>query len=156
MFDFNCGFGAPVCNFNIEGVTERSGVELSAAAIVTDGLTITAGYTYTDTETATGERLTYVPRHNFVVGFDAQPIDKVELNVTVKYVADSIYTNGPPEGELDDYVLVNAKASYEFQPGWKAYVRGENLLDEKYETILDYGTAGLSVYGGQTMVLPRD
>ncbi len=76
--------------------------------------------------------------------------------MTVNHFADPIYTNGPLEGELDDFVLVNAKASYEFQPGWKAYVRGENLLDEKYETILDYGTAGLSVYGGLTMVLPSD
>lgn len=156
VFDFGCGFGAPVCNFNQEGVTERNGVELSAAAIVTEGFTVTAGYTYTDTETADGDRLTYVPRHNFVVGFDLQPIDKVDLNVTVKYVADSIHSNGPPAVELDNYVLVNAKASYEFQPGWKAYVRGENLLDEQYETILNYGTAGLSVYGGVTMALPSD
>ncbi|MGE0024756.1 MAG: TonB-dependent receptor plug domain-containing protein, partial [Hyphomicrobium sp.] len=156
VFDFGCGFGAPVCNFNQPGVTQRNGVELSAAAIVPEGLTVTAGYTYTDTETADGERLTYVPRHNFVVGFDAQPIDKVDLNVTVKYLADSIHSVGPPAVELDDYVLVSAKASYEVIPGWKAYVRGENLLDEDYETILGYGTAGLSVYGGLSMVLPND
>lgn len=156
VFDFGCGFGAPVCNFNEPGITQRNGVELSASAIVTEGLAVTAGYTYTDTETADGERLTYVPRHNFVVGFDAQPIDKVDLNVTVKYLADSIHSVGPPAVELDDYVLVSAKASYEFIPGWKAYVRGENLLDEDYETILGYGTAGLSVYGGLTMVMPSD
>lgn len=155
-FDLNCGFGAPVCNFNEIGTTKRNGVELSAATIVTDGFTVTAGYTYTDTETPNDERLTYVPRHNFVIGFEAQPIDKVNLNVTVKYVADTLHSNGPPVIELDDYVLVNAKASYEFMDGWKAYVRGENLLDEDYETIRGYGTAGVSVYGGVTMALPSD
>lgn len=155
-YDFGCGFGALVCNFNQPGVTERNGVELSAAALVTDGLTVTAAYIYTDTETAAGDRLLYVPRHNFVVGFDAQPMDKVDLNVTVKYVADTLHNNGPPAAALDDYVLVNAKASYEFMPGWKANVRGENLLDEDYETILNYRTPGVSVFGGITMALPSD
>lgn len=156
VYDFNCGFGAPVCNYNQPGITRRNGVELGAAAIVADGLTITAGYTYTDTETAADQRLTYVPRHNFVVGLDARPMDKVELNVVVKYVADSLHSNGPPAVALDDYVLVSAKASYAFMDGWTAYVRGENLLDEDYETIRGYGTAGLSVYGGITMALPND
>ncbi len=156
VYDFNCGFGAPVCNYNQPGITHRNGVEIGAAAIVTDGLTITAGYTYTDTETAADQRLTYVPRHSLVVGLDAQPMDKVDLNVVVQYVADSLHSSGPPAVELDDYVLVSAKASYAFMDGWKAYVRGENLLDEDYETILGYGTAGLSVYGGITMALPSD
>ena len=55
---------------------------------------------------------------------------------------------------LTDSVLVNAKASYEFSPGWKVYVRGENLLDENYQTAIDYGTPGASVYGGLSMALP--
>jgi len=117
------------------------------------GIAVTAGYTYVDTETPDGERLTHVPRHNFVVGVDIEPIDKVELNVTVKYVADTLQAVDVP---LDDYVLVSAKASYEFTPGWKAYVRGENLLDEEYQTVLGYGTPGLSVYGGLTLALPSD
>lgn len=142
---------------NVPGVTHRNGVELSAAALVADGIAVTAGYTYIEAETATGERLSYVPRHNFVVGVDLQPMDKVELNVTAKYVADvqeDHWLLGPVA--LDDYVLVGAKASYEFTPGWKAYVRGDNLLDEDYQTILGYSTAGLSVFGGVTMALPSD
>lgn len=142
---------------NIPGVTHRKGVELSAAAQVTDGVVVTAGYTYVDTETATGDRLSYVPRHNLFVGVDLQPMDKVELNVSAKYVADTLenhFAVGPYL--LDDYVLVSAKASYEFTPGWKAYVRGDNLLDEDYQTILGYSTAGLSVFGGVTMALPSD
>jgi vitamin B12 transporter len=79
-------------------------------------------------------------------------MDKVALNVTTQYVADVIDSGV----ELNDYVLVSAKASYEFAPGWKAYVRGENLLDESYQTILNYGTPGASVYGGLTMALPSD
>lgn len=148
-----CGFPGELCNINVAGVTERRGVELSAAAIITDGVTLSAAYTYIDTETATGERLARIPRHNYVLGLDMQPIDKVELNVTAQFIRDveeNAFT------ELDDYTLLSAKVSYEFMPGWKAYVRGENLLDEHYETTRGFNTPGLSVYGGITMALPSD
>lgn len=156
IYNSNCGFPGALCNENLPGTTHRSGVELTAAALVSEGVAVRAGYTYTDTETAEHERLIRVPRHNFVVGVDLEPLDKVELNVTAKYVADTLDDSYDARGvlSLEDYVLLSAKASYEFQPGWKAYVRGENLLDEDYETIIGYGTAGVSVYGGIQMALP--
>ena len=152
VYNFACGAPGALCLVNVPGVTERQGVELSAAALVTDWFAVTAGYTYTDTEQPNGDRLGRVPRNNFVFGFDVKPIDKVELNVTAKYITDTIESGTP----LDDYFVLNAKASYEFTPGWKAYVRGENLLDEDYQTARGYGTAGASVYGGITMSLPND
>jgi vitamin B12 transporter len=78
-------------------------------------------------------------------------MEKVALNVTAKGVTDTLGSGGV---ELDDYVLVSAKASYELLPGVEAYVRGENLLNEDYQTYVGYGTAGLSVYGGLKMPLP--
>lgn len=147
---------SPAEYFNIPGLTHRKGVELSATAVVTEGLTLVAGYAYVDTEQADGNRLVRVPRHSVLLGVNAQPIDKLELNVTAKFVADAIDSRFPGFVTLDDYVLVNAKASYEFAPGWKAYVRGENLLDEDYQTVVDYGTAGLSVFGGIQMALSHD
>ncbi|MDQ8699573.1 TonB-dependent receptor domain-containing protein [Hyphomicrobium sp. LHD-15] len=153
LYNFSCGMPGALCLTNVEGTTQRKGVELSAVALVTSGLAVTTGYTYVDTELESGDRLPRVPRHNFVVGFDYQPIDKLELNVTAKYVADTIDSNG---ADLDDYFLLSAKASYEVVPGWKAYVRGENLLDEDYQTTTGYNTPGLSVYGGLTMSLPNN
>lgn len=141
-----------LCLENASGVTHRSGVELSAAAQISSGITMTAGYTYTDTEKADGTRLLRVPRHALAVGFDLKPMDKVEANVIVKYVADTL--DGNPA--LEDYWLVNAKVAYEFSPGLKAYVRAENLLDEKYQTVSGYGTPGLSVYGGIQFALPSN
>lgn len=154
VFDSSC-FALPTqCLVNVPGVTRRNGVELSASAVLTSQLTLNAAYTYVDTERANGDRLVRVPRHNFVVGVDLQPIEKVALNVTATYVADTIDNQFPGFVALEDYILLNAKASYEFAEGWKAYVRGENLLDEEYQTVLGYGTAGLSVYGGLQMDLP--
>ena len=146
---FACG---TFCMVNKSGTTRREGVELSAAAKISSAITMTAGYTYTDTETADGARLARVPRHALAVGFDLKPLDKVEANVMVRYVADTLDSGV----NLDDYWLVNAKVSYEFMPGIKGYVRGENLLDENYQTVLGYGTPGLSVYGGVQFALPNN
>ncbi len=137
---------------NIPGVVHRNGVEVSGTAVLTSWLSLTGGYTYTDATDAKDKRLARVPRHSFAAGINVVPMDKVALNVTTQYVADVVDGGG----ELDDYVLVGAKASYEFAPGWKAYVRGENLLDQDYQTVRDYGTPGASVYGGLTMALPSD
>ena len=146
---------------NIPGVTQRNGVELTSAVLITPGVTVAGSYTYVNTETAAGNRLNYVPRHNFVLGVDLQPVDKVAINVTAKYAADTLGADydAPPYPavvSLDDYVLVSAKASYEFRPGVEAYVRGENLLNEDYQTYVGYGTAGLSVFGGLKMPLPSN
>lgn len=150
-------FAFPGGYYNVPGLSHREGVELSAGAAVWSGFTVTAGYTYVDATDAAGARLIQVPRHTFVAGFDLRPVDTVELNVLARYIANTLDNSFDARGilALDDYVLLSAKAAWEFTPGWKAYVRGENLLNEKYQTVIDYGTAGLAVYGGVQMALPQ-
>jgi vitamin B12 transporter len=148
----------PTGYYNIPGVVHRNGIEISGTAVLSNWLSLTGGYTYTDATDAKGARLLRVPRHSFSAGINIVPMDKVALNVTAQYVADVVDDSFDARGivALNDYVLIGAKASYEFSPGWKAYVRGENLLNENYQTVLDYGTPGASVYGGLTMALPSD
>lgn len=147
----------PWQSINVPGVTHRKGVELTAAAVISPGLSVSAGYTYIDSDAPpNGEQLVRVPKHNLVLALDAKPIEKVSLNVTAKFVSDLVDAPQDAPVALDDYVLVSAKLGYEFEPGWTAYIRGENLLDEEYQTTLGYGTAGLSVFGGITMALPSD
>ena len=148
----------PTGYYNIPGVVHRNGVEVSGTAVLTSWLSLTGGYTYTDATDAKDKRLVRIPRHSFAAGVNVVPMDKVALNVTAQYVADVVDDSFDARGivALNDYVLIGAKASYEFAPGWKAYVRGENLLNENYQTVLDYGTPGASVYGGLTMALPSD
>lgn len=139
---------------NVPGITHRKGVEVSAGAVITERLALRAAYTFTDTERENGLPLPRVPVHNFAFGIDAEPIDKLKVNVTAKYVTenlDEVFPLGIVA--LDDYVLVNAKVSYEFRPGMEAYIRGENLLDEDYQTAYGYGTSDLAIYGGVRMDL---
>lgn len=137
---------------NVSGVTERKGVELSASAQITPKLALSAGYTYTETEQENGERLVRVPKNQFVFGVTAQPIDRLRFNANIKVVDDVVDSFFGPNGSeliaLDDYVLLNAKVDYAFDNGVTAYVRGENLLDEEYQTVSGFGTSDLAVYGG--------
>jgi vitamin B12 transporter len=49
---------------------------------------------------------------------------------------------------LDDYVLLDAKVSYKPTEATEIYVRGENLLNQKYEVVKGYGTPGFGVFAG--------
>lgn len=151
----NIAFDAGLGRFhyvNVPGVTLRKGVELTSAVEIAAGVRATASYTLVDTETASGQRLNNVPRNTLVLGVDLVPLDKLALNVTARRVADTVGSGGV---HLDDYLLVSAKASYGVMPGVEVYVRGENLLNEDYETYAGYGTAGASVFGGVRVALPE-
>jgi vitamin B12 transporter len=137
----------------VPGLTRTSGVELSAFAKLAPNAVLNAGYTYQDSEEPDGTRAIRLPRHSLVVGLTAQPIEKLSLNVTGQYVADSLDGADIP---VDDYFLLSAKVGYEVLPGTVAYVRGENLLDQNYTTVINYANPGLAVYGGVQFALPAN
>jgi vitamin B12 transporter len=49
---------------------------------------------------------------------------------------------------LDEYWLVNVAASYELSPGVALYGRVENALDQDYQQVFGYETAGIAAYAG--------
>ncbi|MEI9901233.1 MAG: TonB-dependent receptor [Hyphomicrobium sp.] len=143
----------------VSGVTKTDGVELTGLAKITATTAVNVAYTYTDSEEPDGTRVTRLPRHSFVVGLSAQPIDKLTVNVTGQYIADTLDNNPYPatgKGAVDDYFLLSAKAGYEVLPGTVAYVRGENLLDEDYVSAFNYNNPGLTVFGGVQFALPAN
>ena len=42
----------------------------------------------------------------------------------------------------------SAKVAYQLTDTTEVYVRGENLLNQKYQTVLNYGTPGISAFAG--------
>ena len=44
--------------------------------------------------------------------------------------------------------MVNLAVNYDLSDQFQAYVRVDNLFDEEYEEILNYGTPGRSMFGG--------
>lgn len=150
----------PPCGFyqQLPGVTATDGVELTVFAKLTQATIVNAAYTYSRSKEPDGTRLEALPRHSFVIGVTAQPTERLSLNVTGQYVADTVDTTGFPAADVpvDDYFLLSAKVGYEVLPGAIAYVRGENLLDQDYTTVINYANPGLAVYGGVQFALPAN
>ncbi|MEH3101895.1 TonB-dependent receptor plug domain-containing protein [Sphingomonas adhaesiva] len=49
---------------------------------------------------------------------------------------------------LSPYTLVDLRAEYPLSRDVRVFIRGENVLDESYRTIFEYGTLGRSIYAG--------
>jgi vitamin B12 transporter len=133
------------------GTTERDGVEAYARFALTEWADLTAAYTFTRAVEADGDRRPRVPKHDIVFGLFTKPAERWNTATTVRIVKDTVDVVSGNLVPLDDYVLVNAKVGYEPIDGLELYVRGENLLDEKYQVVRGYGTPDASVYGGFSM-----
>lgn len=134
--------------FQTDGTTRRNGIEAQVRYAVNEWIDVMAAYTFTRANNPDGTRRPRVPRHDIVLGMFTRPADNWTTSTTVRIVEDTVDTVGGTLVPLDDYVLVNAKVGYSPMAGMEIYVRGENLLDEKYQVVRGYGTPGASVYGG--------
>ena len=131
----------------ISGDTRSRGVEIEAEADLAAGWQLFGNYTYTDsvtTNTAGRAREAHVPRHDLVLGLSARFANGVNGHVSVRHVADFI-SGGR---KMPDYTTADLALGYEFGEGSEVYLRVENLLDEKYQTVRNYGQPGRQVFVG--------
>lgn len=142
------GYDASYKSIQISGVSHRKGVELSGRVQALDWLAFDATYTYTDATKPDGTRLGQIPRYRTRLGATVKPMDKTSLDVAATFVGDSIDT--ATSRKLDSYVLLDATVRYQINEHLEAYLKGRNLLDQRYETFYSYGTPGASVYAGLT------
>lgn len=139
------GFG---CYNQVPGTTETKGIEISGEANLSERVTVFGAYTYTDAKTE-GVRLTRTPRHDFVIGAEADFTDRLSGYVDVRHVADVEPSAFAPAGNLvGDYTVVGLGASYDLSDTAEAYLRVENLFDEDYETAGGFNQPGRAVYLG--------
>ena len=57
-------------------------------------------------------------------------------------------SNPSRAGSLDPYVRVDLYTEYKIDKVWKAFARGENILNEHYQEVFNFGTTGPAVYAG--------
>ncbi len=148
LIDFNT---ATFKSENI-GSARTQGIEVGLNARVTEGLTVGLGYTYTDT-------------HNLVTGKELlrRAPHKAEVDVTYSYhqrwdaTLSGIYYSQrddfqpvSPFGRthVGGYTLVDLAANYHLTKQLTLYGRIDNLLDQKYEEVLGFGTSRASFYAG--------
>ena len=94
-------------------------------------------------------RLPRWPLDQFSAGISIQPIDPLRINLDYRFVGarnnDTANTPGQKQGSFG---VVNASASYDVTQQWQIFGRVDNLFNQKYEEILNFGTPIRSVYGG--------
>ncbi len=135
------------------GVTRRRGIEASANWAATEWLDLVASYTYTHTEQPDGKPRPRIPEHEFLLSATVRPAEKWSVTATGHAVVGVTDRISPTYGAfkdvpLKDYFLLDAKVAYQPTEKTEIYLRGENLLNQKYELVKGYGAKGASVYAG--------
>lgn len=135
------------------GISERKGIEISGRYAVSSNLTLGASYTYLDAVNPDGSEEIRRPPHTARADINYNFGDgRGNFNLAAIYngdAKDSNFATFPATiVTLDEYLLVNAAASYEVQPGFDVFGRVENILDEDYEEISGYNTPGVAAYAG--------
>jgi vitamin B12 transporter len=156
---FDCTTPSPLCAtepFGYYANIARSfakGVELDGSLKATEQLTLTANYTWTDTEDTSPGSSTYgneLPRRpadtaNATVDY-LWPI-RLDTALAMRYSGPS-FDDAANTIRLGGYVLLDIRTSYTINEHWEMYARVENLTDRHYEVAYQYGTLGRSAYIG--------
>ncbi|MFD1611766.1 TonB-dependent receptor plug domain-containing protein [Sphingomonas tabacisoli] len=151
-----CAGGArPFGTYDNIARARASGVEAALGIKPTQTLTFAVAYTYVDAENRTpgsadfGKTLLRRPKSSLALNADWQTPVGLSLGGTLRQVSDSIDRNDFGQRvRLDGYALADLRASYPVSDRFELYGRVENLFDEKYQTVLGYGTQGRAAYAG--------
>ncbi len=137
---------------NMEGDSSRKGVELSAVYNATSALEFGASYSYVDSSEATdGGNVSELrrPRHSGSLSMNYRFLgERADLALAADYGgsrSDIFYPPYPEPAQtvtLPSYWLLDLTASYKLGGNANAYIRASNLLDEEYEQVYGYRTAG--------------
>ncbi|WP_112382595.1 TonB-dependent receptor plug domain-containing protein [Sphingomonas carotinifaciens] len=145
--------GRPFGTYDNVARARSQGLEFTLALVPVEALRLTAAYTYLDAEdrsagtTGFGRRLARRPDHSVTVNADYRWAFGLETGATVTSVGDS-FNDAANARRLDGYTLVDLRASMPVTGNLAVYGRIENLFDERYQTVLDYGQQGRAGFVG--------
>ena len=156
-FDELIGFDENFVTVNIDKA-ETKGIEFTASYDNQSNVIIRLNATYTEAMDKSpgvskeNEDLIRRPKYKANVNFNYAPMDKLNLNLGVRYVGERFDTDFSafPAARvvLKSYVLTDFAVSYKLFDFLSLRGRVENVFDEDYEEILFYGTLGRSFYLG--------
>lgn len=148
--------GAGNTSINVPNTSNIEGWELSAVFKPTPTLRINASYTYTDTDNGAGDEL--VRRAKHIASLNGSYLfsdGKTRLTGGVQYNGEQddldFSTFPSTQVKLDDYTLVNLALSHQLSEQVELFARVNNLLDEEYEEVLNFGTQGIAGTIGITL-----
>jgi len=128
---------------------ETSGLEVAAAINVLPGLVkFNAAYTYLHAiDLATGLILARRPKNLARFALTITPTDRWLIEPRVLSVSKRFSSAGQTS-EVDAYTRVDLYTEYKIDKTWKVFARGENILNEHYQEVFNFGTTGPAAYAG--------
>ena len=157
QIDFvSCTFGSltPVCNpggvarfgyYDNIAKTKAHGAEL-VAAVSRGPFSLDANYTWTHTENLSaganhGRELARRPEHQANLAATYKWPVGLSATAAIRYVGAS-FDNAANSYTLQSYTLLDLRASYPVNETFEVYGRVDNVFDDSYETVRNYGTLG--------------
>lgn len=129
-----------------DGRSDSTGVELIADWTVLDNLSLSANYTYNDTQQADGSPRIFRPEHLANLGVTWLALgQRLRLGLNARLSEGARDTLG---AAADDYGVVDANAHFQLTDELAIYGRVENLFNEDYEEVPTYNTSGPAAYAG--------
>lgn len=135
-----------------DGRVEAQGVELGAQLSV-GAITLSGNYSFLDADYATpgdanfGNQLARRAQDTFNARASYTAPSGLMLSASLSVVGDS-FNDAANTQFLKGSTLVDLRASYPLSDAIELYARVENLFDEQYEMVLDYGTMPRMIFGG--------
>jgi len=132
--------------------TQADGVEIEGSVEVNSLLTLSANYTNMDAVNKSagsnyGKDLARRAGETASADAELNLPNGLTGGVTVQYVGHS-FNNASNTQRLKSYVLTDVRVSYPINETFELYGRIENLFDQQYETITNYGTLGRGAFAG--------
>ena len=128
---------------------ETSGIEFGSDLVLLPGyLNLKTAYTYLHAvDLTTNLTLSRRPRDVARLALTITPTDKWLIEPRVVAVSKR-YSGANETNPLDPYVRVDLYTEYKIDKVWKVFARGENILNEHYQEVFNFGTTGPAVYAG--------
>ncbi len=127
------------------GAFENKGVEFSADFQATDQLKFNANYSYLHM----GKVYTGAPVHKAYVSATWTP-GRFSANLGLMGIKD-LYLSTGENAVKSSYADLKARLSYRIADWVTVFVRGENLLNRQYQTMLGFPEPGITVLGGLSL-----
>ena len=145
--------GRPSGTYDNIARTRAQGLELLLQLRPVEALTFSASYTYLDAKNRSAGSADFdrdLPRRpgdSITVNADYRWPFGLATGSTITAVGDS-FDNASNARRLDGYLLADLRASFPVTRRVEVYGRVENLFDQRYQTIYQYGQPGRAAFGG--------
>ncbi|MEQ1547961.1 MAG: TonB-dependent receptor [Chakrabartia sp.] len=144
----NLCVGRPYGTYDNVRRSKASGLEFTVRFTPVDALQFSANYTYSKSiNRDTRRTLVQRPQHSVNASIDYDWSFGLKTGASITHSGNS-FINASNTRRLEGYTLVDLRASYPITSGLEIFVRSNNVFNEKYETIFEYGTPRRAFYTG--------